>query len=122
MTKNRIIAIASAIVFAASGAMTAYSITKDPEVRTETHTITKYVPVEVTKTKTVKVPTTLPHCEYEDSDNCIWDGEVDGNGQGASFIAWEGKVYYLDFLQCEAPTEVAPDKDPSDGSSWAFCA
>ena len=37
----------------------------------------------------------LPACEYEDSDNCYWDASSSGNGEGASFVAFRGGVYYL---------------------------
>ena len=39
-------------------------------------------------------------CEYEDSTNCFWDAQVEGNGQGNSFYVREidGKacVMYVD--------------------------
>ncbi len=41
-------------------------------------------------------PATLPACEYEDSDNCIWQADERGNGEGQSFIAYRGEVYYLE--------------------------
>ena len=37
----------------------------------------------------------LPDCPTEDSDNCIWRADERGNGQGQSFIAYDGEVYYL---------------------------
>jgi len=118
MTKNRFIAATTTLVFAVAGATTALVITHSDDITNAVHTpLIPLIPLTNTIT-----PATLPHCEYEDSDNCIWDAMTDGNGEGASFIAWEGQVYYLDFLACDAPMEVAPDKDPADGSSWAFCA
>lgn len=38
----------------------------------------------------------LPTCAQEDSENCIWDASVDGNGLGRSLVNIEGDVYYLD--------------------------
>lgn len=35
-------------------------------------------------------------CEYEDSDNCVWDAPYRGNGQGQSFYALNGQVYYVE--------------------------
>ena len=36
----------------------------------------------------------LTPCEQEDSDNCYWDAEVQGNGQGRSFVVIDGTYYY----------------------------
>jgi hypothetical protein len=33
-------------------------------------------------------------CAQEDSDNCYWDAEEQGNGEGTSFVAIDGNVYY----------------------------
>lgn len=38
----------------------------------------------------------LPPCPTEDSENCVWDAEVQGNGQGRSFIRLGGVTRYLD--------------------------
>jgi hypothetical protein len=35
----------------------------------------------------------LPACAYEDSSNCIWNAQAQGNGQGQSFIEWEGRIW-----------------------------
>lgn len=32
----------------------------------------------------------LPPCAYEDSDNCFWDAELRGNGEGQSFYTLNG--------------------------------
>lgn len=37
----------------------------------------------------------LPHCVTEDSDNCVWDARIDGNGEGRSFVTIDGVTYYL---------------------------
>ena len=37
-----------------------------------------------------------PVCSTEDSDNCVWDAELNGNGQGRSFEVRDGVVYYED--------------------------
>lgn len=36
----------------------------------------------------------LPACATEDSDNCYWDAEEQGNGQGRSFTVIDGVVTY----------------------------
>lgn len=38
----------------------------------------------------------MKHCEYEDSTDCIWDAENQGNGEGHSFVDIDGSVYYTD--------------------------
>lgn len=40
--------------------------------------------------------TNLEPCATEDSDNCYWDAELQGNGEGRSFVTIDGHVYYLD--------------------------
>lgn len=37
----------------------------------------------------------LPPCENEDSDNCYWNAEMRGNGEGVSFVTIDGNTYYL---------------------------
>lgn len=37
----------------------------------------------------------VPECATEDSDNCIWNAETQGNGKGQSFIVINGVVTYL---------------------------
>lgn len=37
----------------------------------------------------------LPHCVTEDSDNCVWDARIDGNGEGRSFVTIDGVTHYL---------------------------
>lgn len=34
-------------------------------------------------------------CVTEDSDNCYWDAQTSGNGQGRSFVVLDGVVHYL---------------------------
>lgn len=41
----------------------------------------------------------LPACATEDSDNCYWDAEEQGNGQGRSFSVVDGVVTYEDETQ-----------------------
>lgn len=36
----------------------------------------------------------LPPCAQEDSQNCYWDATKMGNGEGTSFINWNGIYYY----------------------------
>lgn len=41
-------------------------------------------------------PTTpLPHCPTEDSVNCVWYADVQGNGHGQSFVNLDGEVIYI---------------------------
>lgn len=48
-------------------------------------------------TESVTFPTySIGPCKYEDSDNCYWDAARMGNGQGKSFVALNGVVYYED--------------------------
>lgn len=39
--------------------------------------------------------TELVACEFEDSQNCFWDAELQGNGIGESFIDIEGETLYI---------------------------
>lgn len=41
------------------------------------------------------VQDSLPACVTEDSDNCYWDADVQGNGIGASFYTLNGVTTYL---------------------------
>lgn len=51
----------------------------------------------VVGTSTNEAPSTnLEPCVTEDSDNCYWLADEQGNGQGRSFVAIDGHVYYLD--------------------------
>lgn len=34
-------------------------------------------------------------CDTEDSVNCVWNANVQGNGQGNSFIDVNGTAYYF---------------------------
>lgn len=36
-----------------------------------------------------------PSCATEDSTNCYWDANTQGNGQGRSFIDINGTAYYF---------------------------
>ena len=38
----------------------------------------------------------LPACEWEDSTDCYWDADVQGNGEGRSFVDIAGTAYYVD--------------------------
>lgn len=42
---------------------------------------------------------TLPACATEDSDNCRWDADTQGNGIGRSFVVVNGVVTYEDTLK-----------------------
>lgn len=39
----------------------------------------------------------LPACEYEDSDNCHWNAQMQGNGTGTSFVTVAG--YWIEVAQ-----------------------
>lgn len=39
-------------------------------------------------------PADLPLCQTEDSINCRWDSQLQGNGTGTSFIDVNGVTYY----------------------------
>lgn len=81
---------------------------REPEIITVTETVTEYVEVPVVETVTetvveyVEVPTTvieysqdLPACLYDEVTevNCFWDAQTQGNGEGESFIAYNGVLY-----------------------------
>lgn len=36
----------------------------------------------------------LMPCATEDSDQCYWDAQEQGNGQGRSFVVLDGTVYF----------------------------
>lgn len=37
----------------------------------------------------------IPECATEDSTNCFWNANVQGNGTGNSFIDVNGTAYYV---------------------------
>lgn len=41
-------------------------------------------------------PLVIPACPMEDSTNCFWNASTQGNGQGRSFIDWEGVAYFAE--------------------------
>lgn len=51
--------------------------------------------------------TVLEACEFEDSTNCIWNAQEQGNGLGTSFVDIEGETFYI-----EAPFECPEHKVP----------
>lgn len=64
----------------------------------------------------------LPPCATEDSTNCVWDAETQGNGQGTSFIDIDGTTYPLEDEQTvedevqtleEVTEEVTGAKEPN---------
>lgn len=75
-----------------------------PQVQTETVYVEVPVVEQVTSTETVYETITeqvylneLPACEFDEVTdvNCIWDASTQGNGEGTSFIAYNGNAYYL---------------------------
>lgn len=53
-------------------------------------------PAVPTLTHTTSTIPSLPECEYEDSEDCIWDATTAGNQEGTSFIRYQGKTYYAE--------------------------
>ncbi len=43
---------------------------------------------------TAETEAPLPPCATEDSDNCYWDADTMGNGEGRSFTVRDGVVTY----------------------------
>lgn len=37
----------------------------------------------------------LPLCPTEDSSQCVWVAEIQGNGDGISFVDLDGELYRL---------------------------
>lgn len=37
----------------------------------------------------------MPSCATEDSTNCVWDAQEQGNGTGSSFVDIDGTAYYF---------------------------
>lgn len=52
--------------------------------------------------------TELVACEFEDSTNCIWNAQEQGNGIGQSFVDIDGEITYIQ----EPPFECPPNKVP----------
>jgi hypothetical protein len=38
----------------------------------------------------------LPACEHENSTNCVWDAQEQGNGEGESFVDVDGETFYAE--------------------------
>ena len=38
----------------------------------------------------------LVACEFEDSMNCVWNAQEQGNGIGESFVNIEGEIFYIE--------------------------
>lgn len=41
-----------------------------------------------------KTTANVPLCRTEDSTNCRWDAQLQGNGEGRSFVNIDGVTYY----------------------------
>jgi hypothetical protein len=37
----------------------------------------------------------FPPCAAEDSTNCVWDAQEQGNGRGTSFVDIDGTAHYF---------------------------
>lgn len=69
-----------------------------PQVETVTEVEYVEVPVEVNTTTEVPVYLNeLPACLYDEVTevNCFWNAQTQGNGEGESFIAYNGNAYYV---------------------------
>lgn len=60
-------------------------------------------------------PVNLPACPTEDSDNCYWDATLMGDGNGRSFDAIDGQVYYWDERDTADP---GPEPEPIYGNEF----
>lgn len=49
----------------------------------------------------------LVACEFEDSTNCVWNAQEQGNGIGESFVNIEGEIFYI-----ETTLDCPPNKVP----------
>lgn len=49
----------------------------------------------VPDTATGGLTTSLPACATEDSTDCVWAGDSQGNGLGQSFLDINGTAYYF---------------------------
>ena len=45
----------------------------------------------------IVAPFIVPTCETEDSSNCVWIADIQGNGLGKSFLDINGTAYYVPF-------------------------
>ena len=45
----------------------------------------------------------LVACEFEDSTNCIWNAQEQGNGIGQSFVDIDGEIFYIETALMELP-------------------
>lgn len=41
-------------------------------------------------------PLSLDPCQSESSRDCIWVADLQGNGEGSTFIDYSGNTYYLE--------------------------
>lgn len=55
----------------------------------------------------------LPACEQEDSTNCVWNAQDQGNGEGESFVDVDGETFYEEEV-AEQEVVSAPEVPPTD--------
>lgn len=60
----------------------------------------------------------LPACEFEDSQNCVWDAENSGNGEGNSFVDIDGTAYYFDYIDVYANDGFSVDCTTRETTHW----
>lgn len=85
-----------ALTFAAGAALTfAFAMPHEAPTVTPDDRSAAAIELPASLTETLQAADeTIPPCETEDSNNCYWDAETRGNGQGRSFITWDGVTYY----------------------------
>lgn len=57
--------------------------------------ITRPVVLSVSDSRGNGTRVTIPPCPTEDSDNCYWMADRQGNGKGRSFVTIDGTTYYF---------------------------
>lgn len=60
----------------------------------------------------------LPLCEFEDSENCVWNAQTQGNGEGLSFVDWDGETIYYDYEDVYANDGFIVDCTTMETTHW----
>ena len=74
--------------------------------------------VVATGAPVVSEPVVLPACEFEDSENCVWNAETSGNGEGNSFVDIDGTVVYFDYTDVYANDGFIVDCEAMVTTHW----
>lgn len=56
--------------------------------------------------------TELVACEFEDSTNCVWNAQEQGNGEGNSFVDIDGTAFYVENATAITTLECPDGKVP----------